>query len=354
LICLRGIGYRKNVSFARLWNHRQLGHAFSVEAARRSAPDVIICSFPLIDLAYAAANFADAQRVPLVLDVRDLWPDIFVDLVPAMLRSAARIALRPWFRMTREAFVRATAIVAVSDGYLSWALAYAGRGRRNTDRVFPLAYEEQGADGSPDVAANVRAHGVDVTRKIALFVGTFGRTYDLSTVIEAARMLASDDNEDAYLFVLCGSGDKASQWRSEARGLRNVVFTGWLDAPAISFLLKHAHVGLAAYEAGAPQGLPNKFFEYMATGLPVLSSLKGEAEAFLEEHDCGLSYPPRDAAALVRCLQRIADDDAHARLSKNSGTAFAEEYSAEKVYRAYTELVETLADSERCSERRQL
>src|SRR5260370_7964074 len=108
-------------------------------------------------------------------------------------------------------------------------------------------------------------------------------------------------------FVLSGSGERELEWKKQAGELRNVIFTGWVDSARIACLGQLASIGLAAYSPSAPQGLPNKLFEYMAYGLPVVSSLPGEAEAFLGESRCGITYKAGDAESLVDALLSLAN-----------------------------------------------
>jgi glycosyltransferase involved in cell wall biosynthesis len=134
-----------------------------------------------------------------------------------------------------------------------------------------------------------------------VFIGTFGRTYDLSTVISAAREL-NRQGDDQIQFVLCGHGERADEWRRAAAGLKNVVFPGWVDAAQWTYLQGLRTVGLAAYARNAPQSIPNKLFEYMSGGAPVLSSLQGEGAQFLKENSCGLTYMPGDPASFLSAL----------------------------------------------------
>jgi hypothetical protein len=134
---LSGLSYRSNVSFRRLINHAQLGWRFRREARRPVPPDVVLCSFPIVELAWASVAYARQRRIPVIVDVRDLWPDILVDVAPRFARPLARLALTPMFRMARGALAGASAIVAVSSAYMSWALAYAHRSATPRDRVIP-------------------------------------------------------------------------------------------------------------------------------------------------------------------------------------------------------------------------
>lgn len=139
---LHGRPYERNISISRLINHAQLGIQFSRLGKREAQrPDVIVVSFPTIELAYTAMKYARTYECPLLVDVRDLWPDIFVAQLPPPLRPFAKFALWPYFAMTRSVMKCASAILAVSQNYLDWATRIAGRKPYAVDAVIPLGYE---------------------------------------------------------------------------------------------------------------------------------------------------------------------------------------------------------------------
>ena len=343
---LAGTAYGRNISPWRVLNHLQIARRFRVRSeAHAPRPDVIVASYPTVELAAEAVRYARQCGVSVVVDVRDLWPDAIVDLAPPAARPLVRAALRPMFAAARRALGGASALTAPSEGYLTWALARAERPRSAADRVFPLGYPELAVPSEDAAGAGRRlaALGVDPRRKIALFVGMFGRTYDLTTVIEAARRLRAQGRDDVQ-FVLSGAGDRDARWRAEAAGLDNVVFTGWVARADIAYLLSVAWVGLAAYARGAPQSLPNKPFEYMSAGLPVLSCLGAEAVALLDRHGCGLSYRAGDAADLEAALSVLLRDPArHQAMREASRAAFKASYSADAVYAGMANYVEAMA-----------
>src|SRR5205085_1294132 len=140
-------------------------------------------------------------------------------------------------RRARQAFGQCNAIVGTSEGYLQHGLKYAQRARTVQDAIFPLGYPrpKQSRDTAPDAAVldSLCAHGVDPAKQICWFVGMFGQTYDLRTVIEAAREFSRSGEQDVQ-FVLSGTGDDHSALQAQAAGLQNVIFTGRIDAPQVA------------------------------------------------------------------------------------------------------------------------
>jgi glycosyltransferase involved in cell wall biosynthesis len=343
---LHGSGYRTNVSLRRLLDHWQIARKFRRLAGEEPAPDLIFATVPTVELASASAAIGRARSIPVVLDVRDLWPDVLLDLLPRPLRGLGRLPLLPLTRQIRQAFRSAYGITAVSPSYLRWGLAHAGRPAGPMDRVIPLGYPvppASGLDGAAD-AGTLRALGVDPRKKLVWFIGMFGHYYDLTTVIKAARVLAQRGRKELQ-FVLSGQGHRETEWRALAAGLPNVVFTGWVTTAQITVLQTAAWAGLAAYAPDAPQSLPNKVFEFMAGGLPVLSSLGQDARELLERHDCGITYRAGDAADLVRAIEGLLENEPrHARMAENSRTAFDRHYSARRVYGEMAAYLEQLVE----------
>lgn len=330
---LAGSGYRSNVSWQRLRDHRQLAQAFSEQAPTLPAPDIVLCSYPTVGLCEAAVAYAHPRGVPVLLDLRDLWPDIFENLVPPVLRGLARGLLAPMFRASRRACEGATALVGITEAFVDWGVARAGRPRRPADRSFALAYDFRPMPAEALQAARDKwtALGIAAGARTLCFFGTLGRQFDIPTVLEAARRLQDSD----LRFVICGTGDRLAQYQRDAAELPNVLLAGWVDAAAIRALMERSLAGLAPYhnERSFTMSIPNKAVEYLAGGLPVLTCLGGELQAMLRQHGCGLFWNEGDAASLVDAINLlIGDPEALQHMADNAAFAFSENFVAQVVY----------------------
>ena len=78
-------------------------------------PDLILCSYPTIELSVEAVRYGRTHGIPVVLDVRDLWPDIVLDLLPTILRSPGRVALTRLFRAKGYAFTQRSKAALVDN-----------------------------------------------------------------------------------------------------------------------------------------------------------------------------------------------------------------------------------------------
>ena len=348
LMLLRSSGYRRNISLARLKDHREHAPRFKELAAKEPVPDVILCSMPTIDLSRAAVEYACEKNIPIALDIRDMWPEIFVDLAPGWARSLFRFVLKYYFSDLRWACSKATAVTSITHQILQWGLGYAGRSGNDLDRYFPFGYVERKQD--TEELQHAESYwkelriGTDPKEFIICFFGTIGRQFDLDTVINAARRL--DGGTRPFRFVLCGSGDKLEYYKSLADGLSNVDFPGWVGSSEIRTLMHLAKFGLAPYHNTKDfcSSLPNKTIEYLSAGLPLVSCLTGVLQDLIEGNDCGVCYVEGNVESLIEILELAYDNqECLVEMSNNAIRLYQECYTAEKVYSGMITYLETLA-----------
>jgi glycosyltransferase involved in cell wall biosynthesis len=343
---LHGPGYRRNLSLGRIIHNRIVAKAFAEEAARMPRPDFAFCTMPTPELAEKGVELGSREGFPVIVDVNDLWPDSYLGMLPRPLRKPARLALIPEFRRMSRICQHADGLTAVSETYLAWALGYARRSRSASDGVFPLAYPasaEPPAELQARAARLLKDHQIPEDRILVTFVGMFGSTYDLETVIDAARILEQQRSAVVQI-VLVGDGEKTSSLRARAARANNVTFTGWLNDMAVRALLASSSIGLAPYTASAPQSMPNKPFEYMAAGLALVSSLDGELRSLLESENIGLYYRPGDAASLAEAIASLCDGtERRALMGANGYRIYAEHFRGSVVYPRLAQHLEAFA-----------
>ncbi len=348
LSLLHGPGYRRNVSFRRLLDHILLAREFRKLAPTRPKPDVILVSYPTIELCFEAIRFGKKYGVPVAVDVRDLWPDSFEQAFPRMFRRPIHALFFPLNRKARRVFQSATAITGITDEIVDWAIRKGGSARRAIDRSFPFGYDASELVDEDKVTATEfwHQHGVSADHWNICFFGTLGRQFDLATVIDAARRLL--DSHPEVRFILCGEGDLKGQFEQLAQDVPSVVFPGWVDRVQISVLMDMSRLGLAPYYPSPDfmMSLPNKPIEYMSAGLPVLSTIGGVLGNLLTQHGAGVvceGADPESLAAIVAEL--IHDPDRVARMRTASLDLFQRRFDAQHVYADFSEYLQQIARS---------
>jgi glycosyltransferase involved in cell wall biosynthesis len=227
----------------------------------------------------------------------------------------------------------ATGITATSESFLNWGLRNAGRAQRSTDGVFPLGYPP--ADPSDRIAVERLAwdlasrFGFSKGEFLVTFVGTFNSSCNFDTVFQAACLLRGE----GVRIVMVGGGDVEAGLRSRAEDLPNVIFTGWLDRLSVRAILSLSAAGLAPYREGASQTLPNKLFEYLNSGIPIVSSLEGEMKEIVGKEGIGINYKAGDASSLAEAIRYLASNrSACLEMGDCAHRLFEREYNYEAVY----------------------
>lgn len=342
---LHGRAYRRNLSVARQVNHVQIARHFSRTATDMPVPDVIACGFPSIELAAAVSRYASERRIPLLVDIRDLWPDEMVNRLPVSLRGLAHLATAPLAGIVGRIMARADALLGVSARYLEWGLAHARRSASVSDAVLPLGYPDHPGAAAmriDRINGNGRNTPQQARRCTFLFSGSFNQSVDLGSFIAAFRA----NCDPALKAVLCGDGENMGVWRAAAQGDSRIVLPGWCTADQIRSYAREADVGLVCYRSGSLVAMPNKLFEYMSFGLPVINSITGEAARLVDSDGIGINYVAGDVSSLARVLAQMAES---ANLRRECGRAavrlFEAHYASSRVIGDYATRLEALADA---------
>ncbi|MCD7061412.1 glycosyltransferase family 4 protein [Pelagibacterium xiamenense] len=340
---LPGPGYRKNLSLGRIRHNRVFAKAFARFAKTTSErPDIIVTDIPTTEAAASAVAFGKTNGIPTVLSIRDLWPDFFTDHLPALLRPLARLALVPLERQARFACANATSLVGISPAYLEWGRKKGARAPAPTDRIFPLGYAPRPAPQNAVARSILDRIGVRPDARVVAFIGSWGHTYDLPLVLETARTLS--DRSDIQ-FVIAGDGPQASALVPHFAELPNVRLPGWLDADDIAIVLRRADIGLLPYRADAPQGLPNKAFEYLAYGAYQIATIAGELEPFYRETAAGRALAQPDAEALAAAIVSALSDPEITSSRATRVAYFGNHFDAGRVYSQMVDHIVAMAAS---------
>jgi len=341
---LKGCGYKRNISLRRYIDHKIIASKFRRASEHLPRPDVIVTATPCYHLAYEAVRYAKANGIPSIVDVEDLWPDIFIDHLPShVLKHIGGKLLSRDYKKVEYMFKNADSIVAVSNTYLLWGLNKAHRERSRNEKVFLLGYKPliEGMGGKKDTEPVSSWLKERSDQKLFTFIGSFGYSYELDLLVKAARIF---HGKDRICFVLAGAGEQYDEIKRKTRSLDNVVVPGWIGRSEIEELLQTSHVGLLPYVEGAPQSIPNKPIEYLSSGLPIISSLGGEMAALVDTYRFGINYDPGNIDELCSSINLLADNsDLHREMSSNARRFFMEYGDSDKIYSEYSMHVEEMS-----------
>lgn len=342
IILLKTPGYCKNISIKRMWDHHIMSKRFIQESANSGKPDIIFTAFPTIDLSKVAVDYGITKNVPVVVDVRDYWPDIFIPFIPKFMRWAGRLVLRRYFIQSKYIFRNATALFAHAPKFLDWGLNRGQRKRGSFDNHFPFGYETR-TYGNEEIQKSVNFwENLGIKQDDGffniVFLGTIGYLFDFDTLIEAVQELTKKNSK--VRLVLCGTGEKVEELKEKAKGEIDIIFPGWVNANQIYVLLRRSHLGVyPVYQSdvgtlfGSFDTIPNKVPEYLSEGLPVACALsKGYLHDYIDTHIIGFNYSSQKELLVKGIESLIQNPGLHQSMATNARTIFENNFRAEKVY----------------------
>lgn len=339
---LHSEGYKRNVGVGRLRDHASLAHRLRRMLRNEQPPDVAFVGFPPIEVAWVLTSWLSDHQVPVLLDVKDQWPDVLLRPFPQRLNAPARAALAPYFWMTKRAFQDASGISSISPEFLYWSLQVAGRSKTDTDCVLPLTCREPtiGDQSSADADSWWDQQGVpDDGRFRAIYVGSLNSAVNIDAILAAAHATNGQ-------FVICGDGPMLADFRLAGADHSNVLFPGWVDEAQSRSLASRASLALVPYvgEQGFELGIPNKVYDAMAAGLPIVTTNSGAVERLVVDSGIGVFCDRQDVGLFASEIARLEKNPGEvARMSSNTRSQYEARFSFEKVYGGLVSHLEKMA-----------
>ncbi len=297
------------------FSFRAMGRATSLDG------DLVFATSTPLTIALPGLYASWRRKVPFVFEVRDLWPEAPIQV--GALRSPFLIALAR--RLERLAYHRAKRIVALTPGMREGILA-AGV---SPDKVTVIPNSSDLEDFSPDLDGSAFRDRLGAgNRFLILYFGTIGRANGLNMVLDAAREL-KDGGEEDVLIALVGDGSEKVrlQGRADAESLDNVIFVEPVPKREAPSVVAAADATLVIFE-NLPvlhTSSPNKLFDSLAAGKPVLTNLTGWIQSLVEVHETGLCVKPDSAVDLANKILVLRDDPDRCRRFGVNARRLAEE-----------------------------
>ena len=289
----------------RMWAFFGFTLSAATAVLRCGRPDVVIATSPPLVVALPGWLVSRLRGVPLVFEIRDLWPESAV--TTGVLREGALLT-RLLYRLERFACRAAARVNVLTPAFREDLL------RRGLVAPERIVFVPNGADvetfqPSPPDAGLRRELGWE-GRFVVMYSGAHGRANAVGQLVEAARLLR---DRPEILIACVGDGPERARWEAEAAGLPSIRFHGPQPKDRMPAIVNACDVGAAVLQNNPTfrTVYPNKVFDYMACAKPTLLAIDGVArELVCEQARAGVFAPPEDPAALAAAIRSLADDRA--------------------------------------------
>tara|TARA_R110000868_G_scaffold8205_3_gene42614 strand:- start:200344 stop:201576 length:1233 start_codon:yes stop_codon:yes gene_type:complete len=278
------------------------------------------------------------KRKIFILEVRDLWPE----LPKAMGVINNKLVLRLLGRLEKMAYKSADYGVALSPG-IAKGMKRFGSLNDSTVTLIPNGCDNKLFNTSTGPTSNEELNAALTRYKTAIFTGAHGLANGLEAILHAAQEVQVLGRDDIK-FIFVGDGKMKPKIIQEAQrlNLNNCLFFEPLPKTEISYVMQQATLGLMTLkniEAFYYGTSPNKFFDYIAAGLPVVNNYPGWLADLIQDYECGITCPPDDASAFAHAIIELIDDNNHQHRASQA-LILAREFDRDKLASNFVELCE--------------
>lgn len=288
----------------RLLSYGAYAASASLVAASGVRPDVVYASSTPLTVGIPAALTARVKRVPWVFELQDLWPAAPAAL--GFLDGSKELAAAEW--LERTLYASAARIVVCSQEVVD---VLAARGIPGEKLVLIPNFAETGLfrPGVRDERFRTK-HGLE-GKFVAVYSGAMGvanGVHQLADVAAALKRIGA--GRVAIVALGSGSEREALERRVREEKLDNLLLLPPVSREEMPAIVGSADATLTVFAPNPVLELnsPNKFFDGLAAGKPVVVNVNGWLRRLVEENDAGVYAPAEDADAFARALTTLADD----------------------------------------------
>jgi len=314
----------------------------SVFAALKAGPvDVFMGTSPPIFQALSAWLVATIRRKPFLLEIRDLWPEFAIDI--GLLTNPILIQLSRKLEMFL--YRHARHIIVNSPAYRDYLISKNISAKKISlipNGVDPAMFQIKNEDA---LKFKIKLNLQD--KFVVTYAGALGMANDIPTILRAAKRL---EKYPQIIFLLVGDGKERSRLKNMLKemNLQNVVFAGGFPKSEMPLILAASDVCVATLK-DIPMfrtTYPNKVFDYMAAGRPVVLAIDGVIRQVVEKAGGGIFIPPGDDEALAGAVLYLnKHPEELKRMGQNARTYVIKNFNRESHARSFLSLIKNIAGS---------
>lgn len=319
------VRYSNHMSYGRrMWSFMLFTLGASWLAATAGKHDVVFATSTPLTVGIPGWFAAAVRRTPFVFEVRDLWPEAAIQM--GALKRTGAIA-RVAKAVERFLYRRSAAIVGLSPGMVAGVIAE-GIPPERVHMIPNCSDLDLFHPGVKD-RAFLKEHGVSEDTFVVGYAGAIGPSNAVEDQVpQAARELLRRGRKD-IVFVIAGDGKSLPVLEAATSDLPNVRLIGSLPKKDVPVLTRSADVLMTLF-ADVPilaTNSPNKFFDGLASGRPMIVNSAGWTKDLVEDNDCGVYVPAGDGIALAEaCIHLASNPEIRDRMGQSARRLAEEQF----------------------------
>ncbi len=297
--------YKRNISFGRFRKDYVFGRNAMRRFDREKKPDLIIAAENPMCLGKPAFEFAHKNKIPIIYDQMDIWPEFLIRVLPQPISSITNCLMYPVYKKRRYIYNSLDGAIALGKHYLEFMFNVCPDLKNK-----PNALIYNGIDVSKfrECLKKTIKKSIMIDKAEGeiwcVFAGTLGPSYDIQGIIDSAQKM-EESGDCKFRFIIAGSGPLEELVQEANKKLHNFTYIGKLLPNDLIPIYGKCDIGLQTYSAGSNVDMCDKFFDYVAAGLAIVNSLTGEVSEHIAENSLGENYNVEKTGALYDALSKF-------------------------------------------------
>lgn len=271
--------------------------------------DIVFATSTPLTIGLPAVLISKLRRKRLLFEVRDVWPD--VPIAMGYVSNRLLIRLLKWFE--KWIYGNSSHIIVLSQGM------YDNLRAKGISQDKMTVIENMSILYLFDEAAKESVAGLE-DKFVCIHPGTMGHVNGLDFILDVAAETLGIDDDIVYLLIGNGKMKQHLEQRVKNEQLTNVIIRDTIPKKEVVKAIKASHIGIMCVDSRykiLEDNSANKFFDFLAAGLPVLINYEGWQKEVIEDADCGSSHlTPREMAKEIIRLK--GNPEERRRMGENS------------------------------------
>lgn len=304
-------------------------------ALRQKDVDLVFATSTPLTIGIPALVLKKFKNIPYVFEVRDLWPEVPIQM-GALKNPIVRTIAK---KLEKIIYKNAKHIIALSPGMQEGVVKYVRE--EKTSMVPNMSKIDEFWPRDKNISLMQELGLKENTFKVIHF-GALGLANGADTIIESAKLLKEDSSIE-FVFIGGGSNEDNLRCKVEEYNLKNVKFLGKFPMKETSEIVNFCDVSIVSF-MDIPilyTNSPNKLFDSLSAGKPIIVNSAGWTKDLVEEYNCGTYVNPSNPEELVDVLQKWSKEPDYMSTMEENSRALAEyKYDKSKLCKQVVRIIE--------------
>lgn len=307
-------------------------------ALKEKDVELVIATSTPLTIGFPALVVKKLKKIPFLFEVRDLWPEVPIQM--GGLNNKHLIKLAVWFEKT--IYKNALHIVALSPGMLEGVLK-----RNITQEKVSMIPNMSKIDvfwsREKDMAL-CKGLGLKPNSFKTVYFGAMGIANGMDYIIDGIKHI-KDNQEVEFVFMGGGATEPVLKKKCEDLGIQNAHFLGGFGLEKLSKIVNLCDISLVTF-ADLPilaTNSPNKLFDSLSAGKPVIVNSPGWTKDMVERFECGVFVDPKNPEDLAKNILTLKEDSkACEKMGLNARRLAETKYDKSILCREFADVIASL------------